>query len=510
MTVSKLLIVEDEVTHAELIGRAFETENHQFELTFVANLAHAKQLLINDAFDLVVVDWLLPDGKGLDLLTNSDARLIEQQPFLVMTSHGNEAVAVEAMKAGALDYVVKSPAMFMEMPRIAGRIMREWGHILAHKQAEAAAHHTALELKTYIEAAAQGVIVFDNQCAITLSNREAERIFGYDSNSLRGTSIELLFPDVFCEVRESRTRQFFPDAEATPNKAIEVNGVRKDGAIFPIELNWSLVENRNRSATIVVFTDITERKHLQLEVFEARRIQAELAKEQEIRKYKERFLSMFSHEFRTPLSIIQTSSNLLHKYYDRLKPGDHEKYFGQIIEQIKRLDQMVEDIILLSRKDQSRLDFHPEKTNLKQFLSKIVNIMSKSVPDVQVICTIDTEHDSAIMDQKLMEHILTNLMGNAIKYSPDETKIYVDVTMQDNEVVFAVSDDGIGIPEEDQKNIFDTFYRADNVGQISGTGLGLVIVSEFVKMHRGKVSLQSKVGEGTTFTVRIPFDDVAT
>ena len=499
-----LLFVEDKQMHIDLIRRAFEDDNLSFDLEFAECLRDAEQFLANEIFDLVIVDWMLPDGKGIDLLYQAKKSEQGRYPLLIMTSQGNETVAVEAMKAGALDYIIKSPASFIEMPRTVQRVLREWGHIRARQEAELEAYRTLTELRTYLEAAAQGVLVINEQCEIAFSNQEAERIFGYSRDEIVGQLIDKFIPNTFCQVDLAHSKNPFLDTSTMPIKAIELEGYRKDGSVFPLEMNLNLALTETHQTVIAIFTDITERKRLQAEALETRRIQAELATERELRQYKERFLSMFSHEFRTPLAVIQNSIYLLNKYHAKMEENDLQGYFTQIVQQIDHLDNMVEDILLISKNDQQEIKFNPESLELKEFCLQVIDVAQKFAPNYHIVSKMNIKHNTVYFDKNLVEHILMNLIGNAIKYSPDSNQIRFYVEVNDNLIIFKVSDSGIGIPQTDQRKIFDLFHRATNVGKIKGTGLGLALVAEFVAMHAGAIQLESEPQVGTTFIVEIP------
>ncbi|MCT7949573.1 ATP-binding protein [Ancylothrix sp. C2] len=243
-----------------------------------------------------------------------------------------------------------------------------------------------------------------------------------------------------------------------------------------------------------------------------RRYQAEQkikqqAKEaEEERHRKNRYLSMASHEFRTPLTTILMSSQLLQQYEQKLTPEKKQRHFERIQNAITSMNTMLEDILTLGRAESGKISFSPGAINVVEFCQELLEAITQSTGrNHSLNLEISGEFSGAIMDEKLLYHILTNLLGNAVKYSPEKTKIILEVVRCENEVSFCVQDQGIGIPPEDVLKLFEAFHRAQNVGEIAGTGLGLAIVKRSVDLHKGVIEVTSKVGVGTRFTVKLPF-----
>ncbi|HEY9873639.1 MAG TPA: ATP-binding protein [Candidatus Obscuribacterales bacterium] len=246
--------------------------------------------------------------------------------------------------------------------------------------------------------------------------------------------------------------------------------------------------------------DITESKQAEAEIRNA------LEKEKELSELKSRFVSMSSHEFRTPLATILSSSELLEHYGHKLPESEKQELFGQIGTATQRMTQLLDDILAINKAEAGKLEFKPNALDLEYFCRAIVSEIQLSAGSKYTINFVSFGNCSnAIIDEKLLRHILCNLLSNAIKYSPQGGTVDFKLVCQNREAIFKIQDSGIGIPVEDQQRLFESFHRAQNVGNIPGTGLGLSIVRRMVDLHQGQIAVDSQVGVGTTFTITIPF-----
>ncbi len=221
---------------------------------------------------------------------------------------------------------------------------------------------------------------------------------------------------------------------------------------------------------------------------------------------KSRLLSIASHDLRTPLSAIQMSSDLLENYDQKLTNEKKIKHFQRIKSAIKNMNQLLEDVLMLSLTESGKMVFKPTPLILKQYCSDLIDSFKVLLTDkhqLEFNCNCNYEI-KLMLDEKLLNHILGNLLSNAIKYSPEGGTIHFDLIQESQKVVFRVRDEGIGLPPEYKAKLFQSFERAANVGEIKGTGLGLSIVKQAVDLHGGEISVESEVGKGTTFTVTIP------
>ncbi|MDZ8085305.1 MAG: ATP-binding protein [Nostoc sp. DedQUE12b] len=242
----------------------------------------------------------------------------------------------------------------------------------------------------------------------------------------------------------------------------------------------------------------------QLRESEERTRQA-LAKEQELNELKSSFVAMVSHEFRTPMTTIRTAVDILEYNSNKLTDGRRTKYFARIQNAINQMLNLLDEILFLSKTEAAKLEYKPTLLNLKDFCSELTDILQLNAGSKHsIIFTFEGESTQVQMDEDLLNCILTNLISNAIKYSPENDTIWFDLICKDRLAIFQIRDRGMGIPLKDQTYLFQTFYRASNVGVIQGTGLGLTIVKKCVELHGGHIQLESEQGVGTTVIVTLP------
>jgi two-component system, LuxR family, sensor kinase FixL len=290
-------------------------------------------------------------------------------------------------------------------------------------------------------------------------------------------------------------------------KGREVEGKRKDESVFPLEFALSEIYLNNQRLFVALMHDLTERKQAEQARHEADVMRLELLKSNEMRKLKGRFVSMVTHEFRNPLSGIQLNASTLLNYFDRLSPQQRTQKLQMIVEQVKNMDNLLEDILTVGQDEAGvEIPFNPVLLDLRAFCKAIFEEIASTVGRRhEMVFIANLKELSFSFDPKLMRQIVNNLLTNATKYSPENSLIQMELHHHLDEVVITVSDQGMGIPEDDQKQIFDAFHRAENSYKLPGSGLGLAIVKQAVDLHDGTVSFVSTPGKGTTFVVTLPF-----
>jgi PAS domain S-box-containing protein len=289
--------------------------------------------------------------------------------------------------------------------------------------------------------------------------------------------------------------------------------LRTIGSIRQKECRWR--NRRNQLATVLLSAeiitvahephvlslvlDITQRKNAEVEILKA------LSREKELSQLKSNFVSMVSHEFRTPLGIIQSSAGLLSDFYHRMEPDERAAQLASIGSNTRRMAGMMEEILVLSRLDAGKLEFQPVQIDLNSFCRRLVDeILSATNRRCAIELALNSVPQKAWADQRLLGHIFTNLLSNAAKYSEPGATVRFAIEADGSHALCVVQDRGIGIPEEDQEQLFAAFHRGSNVGGRPGTGLGLMLVKRCAELHGGTVHLTSKVGEGTTVSLRLP------
>lgn len=231
----------------------------------------------------------------------------------------------------------------------------------------------------------------------------------------------------------------------------------------------------------------------------------QLEKAQELNQLKTEFVSMLSHDFRNPLNKILLSAGLLEESRDRLTKDQQVSYFRMIRSAIKDMDQLLTEVLLIGRADSGRLYCQFDLVDLLDYCQKLVESFTvKPEPQLAIIFQIEGSLERGLWDINLIKHILTNLLGNALKYSPQGNPVEFKIIVESEQVVFKIIDRGIGIPSKDQEHLFKPFYRGSNVDNIQGTGLGLAIVGRCVEAHKGQIHLESEEGKGTKITVILP------
>ena len=306
-----------------------------------------------------------------------------------------------------------------------------------------------------------------------------------------------------------------------------VEQARQTGQLQILEEEWSWQESTvywearfavsQGKEVLAIVRNITERKQAENELRET------LKKERELNELKTRFISMASHEFRTPLTSIMGSTELVEHYSHKWSDEKKQVHFNRIYSNIRHMTQMLDEVLLVGKAEAGKLEFNPAPMNVIEFCRSFVEelqqgagrehtIIFTPIFTPQGLClesesSVDSSSRTAAnLDKKLLQYIFSNLLSNAIKYSPVSSTIQLVLTCRDNQIEIRVQDRGIGIPEEDQSRLFEAFHRATNVEGVPGTGLGLVIVKNAVDLHGGSITINSKVGEGTTFTVMLPLN----
>ena len=350
----------------------------------------------------------------------------------------------------------------------------------------------------------EAILIVNDKGTIFFSNPRAHEMFDYEPQQLEGQHIEILIPLHLRTIHNLHHTSYMNNPSPRPmgTKEIELIALRRDGSVFPIEVSLNPIEYDRRVFVIAFITDITARKDLNQKVIEAEKLRVELEKEREFLALKEQFISITSHEFRQPLTAILSSVGVVESYHDRLTFEANMERVHVIGEQARHMYRMLEDILTITRMQAGGFQFMPRPLDLFQLCESLAIQSGDKRPIIRLIWQKPVHN--VVMDQKLLLHILENVLNNAVKYAPNTDEVEFRITTEDADVVFTIRDHGIGIPQTEQERIFEAFYRARNTNSIDGTGLGLVVVQKCVEMHRGSITIESKSGEGTTVTIRLP------
>ena len=365
-------------------------------------------------------------------------------------------------------------------------------------------HHTSKSLRSsealfrkLMETTPSGIIIIQND-HLHYANTSAEILTGYTVDELVGKPIlEIIHSEYHPLMQELLS----PDQEEVTQWHFEINIVTKSGNEHAVYLSTAVTEFEQSPAILAAMVDLTERKQTEAALRERDRLQIELDTEREVNELKSQFVSMVSHEFRTPLATIQATTDALHNYRDRMNEEQKEKRFERIHEQIGHLTSLMDDVLVIGKDHESI--FHREQLDLDHLFQEVIEDFRQNTANHELQYSSEGRC-LAYVDKSLIRQLVTNLLSNAIKYSPEGTRVHLALDCKSTHLVFSVADAGIGIPQEDQEKLFTDFHRASNVGTISGTGLGLAIVKRAVQLHGGTITTESQVNIGTTFTVRIP------
>ncbi len=329
-------------------------------------------------------------------------------------------------------------------------------------------------------------------------NESFARIIGYTPEEV----LALSYWDVTPREYEAQEQDILVTLQQTGRFGpIEKEYIHKAGHRVPIVINGMLLKTPGGTMNEIwgIAEDITQRKQAEAELLKS------LAREKELGQLKSNFVSMVSHEFRTPLGVIMSSAEILENYLDQLEPEDRREQLVSIRKNTRRMADLMEEVLVLGMVEAGKLDFRPTALDFAGFCRRLVDEL-QSATNNKCLVQISTPADvnTAFADERLLQHVFTNLLSNAMKYSPAGSTVHFDVERDGDSAVCRIRDHGMGIPEADLERLFSAFYRGRNAGQVPGTGLGLTIVKRCVELHRGKIKVESTVGRGTTVTVKLP------
>jgi two-component system sensor kinase FixL len=387
-------------------------------------------------------------------------------------------------------------------------------------------------LVAIIQNAIDGIITIDERGRIESINPSACKLFEYLPQEVIGNNVSMLMPPPDKEQHD----EYLSNYQRTGKAHIigigrEVKGLKKDGTIFPFRLGISEVQYSGRKIYTGFIHDLSREKeaentlkeyaaHLE-ELVEERtqslkdsvlalqkakeEVSSSLEKEKELGLLKSRFVSIASHEFRTPLTSIQLSISLVEKYAESFNSPNIIKHVSKIKVAVGNLTGILNDFLSLEKLESGKQEPFYNEFNIVKFSEEITEEMQVMAKQNQNIIYQHTGTQSIIrLDQNLLKNCIVNLITNAIKYSGENTFIDFNTEINDRECIIIVSDNGIGIPEADQTHLFEAFFRAHNTGTIPGTGLGLNIVSRYTSLMNGKIDFKSVVNQGTLFTISFP------
>lgn len=494
----KILLVEDDEIDQMAFKRMVTKNNLNYNVTVVPSVSKTKEALDDKAFDLVIADYNLTDGTAFDVMD-----LITDIPVIFATGAGNEEIAIKAMRAGAHDYLIKDHGRkYLEViPMVIDKAVK-------HDQAEKklTQYHDNLEnlvaertdelikekelLGTTLSSMSDAVIAMDTDKKIILFNRIAETMTALKFKEVAGKNAEDILRIVDEKTREPVTDIFNidaePDSEKIENRECAIIDINEN--ISPVALSVSTIKHDDGTimGMVLVLRNVT--------------------KERKVEQMKTGFVSSVSHELRTPLTSIKAFTATILRD-PNMSDETRTEFLHIIDEESNRLANLIEDLLEVSRIESGTVNTEFKAVDITELMNQVLPPLEPLAEkkNISIEKNFADELPELTADADKLKSVITNLVNNAIKFTPDGGKIIVKTEPKDDQLVISISDNGMGIPKDDVDKVFERFHRVHRPGtEIQGTGLGLSIVKNIVEMHEGTIELQSQVDKGTTFTIYLP------
>lgn len=519
-TISILLIENNEENYRIIYDTLQNIPHQSYMLDWVSTYDEAISFMKRDLYDLYLVDYHIGPQTGLDILRNAQ-KIRLSGPVILLSGQGNWQLDQQAIELGAALYLVKDQLVPDQLDRAIRYSIRN----IKHKN-QLEKLNDQMEKTLYQQSQA-----IDDQ---VYKLRKAEKIakVGYWELNLKDQhfewseglfhifrlkpskepiSINTFLEYVHPEDRPSIMPLFHLKAENHPEEQLKSSLLqfeyRVKLASGDIKYLKSVEGIRNHnssgkiSAILGITQDITNRVKL------LQKLEASLEKERNLNALKSRFVSIASHEFRTPLATILSSLSLAKRYEQPTHLPKRQKHLNRIHSNVKHLTNLLDDFLSLSKLEEGKMTLNPQNIHLSSFFQEIcMEMQSQSRPYQEIIYQVENGEKKVFIDSKLLKNALINLISNAIKYSHDHSVIELVATISSNIIHISVKDQGIGIPDRDQEQIFQRFFRAKNVSDIKGTGLGLHIVKKYIELLKGEISFTSRENIGTTFSITLPYN----
>lgn len=510
-----ILVVDDDKFTRTMLRQIMRGEKYQVE-----EVENGKECLAAYSKlqpDLILLDAMMPvmDGftccaelQGLPGGANT--------PILMITGLNDQASVDWAFAAGAIDYITKP----IHPPVLRQRVLR----ILQASRAEKALREREKQYRSVVENIKEVIFQTDAEDRFTFLNYAWTELTGFAVIESLGKQI---FDFIHNGDRQSYQELWRSSLQAKKNQANatsfkeKVRYLTKAGECRWMEINAYSTEATDDMATGISGTiqDITDRcqaeilakqkMELEADVTEQRKVaeimRNALEKEKELGEFRSRIITRVSHEFRTPLTVILSSTEFIKKYGHKLADEKKLKHFQKVENSVQHITKLLEDAVAIGKVESGEMDFNPAELDVGATTGEIAEEFEKTLDSKHRLAfTMTGDRSLANLDEKLLRLMLGHLLSNAVKYSPQGGLIRFDVICEKTETIFRIQDQGVGIPPEERGRLFESFHRASNAENIQGTGLGLAIVKKCASLHRGKVEVESEEGVGTIFTVTLP------
>lgn len=493
---TRILLVEDSPDHAELISRSFEPHAALMSVTAVRTLEEARAALDSAALDLALIDLKLPDGLGTELLPAAGEEA--EYPIVIMTAQGDQQAAVDALKAGALNYVVKSPEAFLDMPQIVEGTLREWRHIVERRRAERALQASEEHFRSLIENAHDVITIVDAEGTVRYTSPSIERILGYTSSERIGANyFELIHPEDRTSVIRG-VQQTFVQPDAT--QLLEYRYRHRDGSVRILESVCSAHRRGDVPQAVFNSRDVTDRKHLEDQLRHSQKWEIIGT-----------LVGGIANEFNNMLTPILGFSSLA--LQEAPAGSKSRQRLEHIVTAANRSQELAEQLLRFSRQS--------EPQRIPVALHGVVDEALKLVrptlpPTIEVRRRIATERDTVAADPDQLHQVLMNLFTNAYHAMPEGGVLEVCLDLLEGKAAEAVRlrscdgpclrltvrDTGHGMDSETRERVLEPFFTTKSADRRSG--LGLAVTQGIVVGHGGELVVDSEPGEGTTVRVYLP------
>ncbi len=487
MSKTDVLLVDDDQDHAELVRLTLERHSGAFEVTHVPDGPACLDALASRRYAVVLLDYSLPRMNGLEVLAGIRERGITV-PVVLATSQGDERIAGEAMAAGAIDYVVKTPGYFKALPLVLNKVLRQ--HELSLENAwllaETEAHRA--RLAQILDSTADGILLLEETGVVMSANRRAGELLAFDPAQAMGRPLTAIltphFPGRSAEQVAGVVERLLHNLALSGEADMELPA---SGAV----LEWTRRASTDGVVTpgpTLSFRDVTH----------ARKVE----------RMKTDFVSFVTHQLRTPLSGIKWMLELAREEPTAETASD---YLHDAAGAAERLITMVNELLTITRLEAGRLTADFKSLDLAVLTRTTVDDVKALVAAKGMDLTVVASPAPVHGDPQLLQQLLATLVSNAVKYTPAWGRIDISIETSETTVLWAICDTGVGIPKADQPRVFEKFYRADNVVPLDteGTGLGLHLARLIAEQFGGRLWFESLEGLGSTFFVELPRDDGA-
>lgn len=395
---------------------------------------------------------------------------------------------------------------------------------------------TSFQFEAIFHEAAIGILVTNDRFEILICNEFLDQLFGYEGGELIGQNISVLIPNHLKTRHEGHLEKVQHSPISRPmGVGLDLKAKRKDESLFPIEISLSHFRENEQMYYIAFVSDVTLKRKVEMELIlknqeinqlnesleeevilrtkdlqntlakleeNTKVLEGALQKEKELGDLKTRFVSMASHEFRTPLTSILSSASLIEKYPKEEEQAKRLQHINRIKNSVNNMTEILEEFLSVGKLAEGRVETHISEIVLAPFFQELIAELRGHQKDNQKIVLHLDKTETFVTDASILRKVLINGLSNALKFSQRDVHLYVQY--KKHELQIDIVDSGIGISEDDQKHLFERFFRGGNASVIQGTGLGLHLIDRYVKLIQGKVNMYSQLGQGTTLSMTIP------